>query len=125
MDLVPDNELWEWDCYIPTVNLIKSEILDGFISHRYSNDLKESILIGFYPQFIWRSILNYNNIPLIEIWADATEAKNQNPFFRIIFYSEVLEKVINEIFSDKSYREFFTSSLWDRMHGIINGKYRE
>lgn len=60
----------EWDIYLTTVNLIKTEYFET--STRSSADRLDMLLSGM-PRFIWRATLEHQGRKLIDIFFDATD----------------------------------------------------
>ncbi|MFW5895472.1 MAG: hypothetical protein ACOCT9_01880 [archaeon] len=100
----------EWDCYITTVNQYKNEILKNSNYEVYPQEKKKKILSEFMPKYLWRCILRIDDIILLDLLADATEARINNPFFFITCNSETLTEELRERLGDWVKKSYFSKS---------------
>ncbi|MHA1732449.1 MAG: hypothetical protein ACTSU5_10930 [Promethearchaeota archaeon] len=91
------NPLFEWDTYLTSVNQLKTAILYNEII--FPEKYRNLILKGDYPRFIWRSTFRVNGSPFLDVYADATEARNGNPFFAFFPTDSEFAQLIKESFS--------------------------
>ncbi len=117
--LLPDDDKWEWDTYLTSVNSLKKEIEHSGLYNQMGSQIRRDLLLGFFPRFIWRSILKYDDLPTMEILCDATEAKTEQPLVRVHFFAPPLmtriksipKSICSEYLVDDHFREAFISAI--------------
>lgn len=99
-NLFPIQETFEWDIYLVKVNKLKEKFLE---SDDLSEDLREEILIGKMPKYIWRAQAYVNNKLVLELLFDATDIEQGKMLFKVIGYDYDLYCYLVGLSKDDSY----------------------
>lgn len=109
---------YEWDCYLISVNDLKKDLREDSLFQDLSDDIQKKILLGFFPKYIWRCRLIYDNICILELFGDATESQSQVPYFLLFSYATPLSRNLGDILKPVNCKEYLTKEEIDVLNRI-------
>ena len=102
----------EWDCFLTEINDFKKEVLHSK-SYKALGEVWNQILLGYLPRFLWRIVLYYSNAPIMELWADATEAQTNSPLINVIFYQSPFREYFKSIMNESCKEDLSSPGLYN------------
>jgi hypothetical protein len=91
--LVEDAESLEWDSYLITTNDYKNSVKKSGIT---AEKLK-GVLVAQHPRFIWRAVLKYKSLPILEMLADATDMARSFPIYELFWLERATESDVHRL----------------------------
>jgi hypothetical protein len=78
-------EALEWDVYLTFSNDVKRLMRTSPLR---KDEFLESLLVDHHPRFVWRAILKFGEIKLVELLFDATGFARSFPLYRVVWHNE-------------------------------------
>jgi hypothetical protein len=100
-NLLPINDILEWDIFLSQINDFKDEV---FNSPFISENLRIEILTEKMPRYIWRAQASVNNAKVIELLFDATDIEQGNMLFKVLNLHDDLYSYLIGLSKDDAYK---------------------
>jgi hypothetical protein len=86
----------EWDVYLTTVNEVREELRN---SPSIEAETRFAAVTRAMPRFIWRATVARNEIPLIDVFFDATDINTSHGLIQVIFHDALVRDFIKNVSS--------------------------
>jgi hypothetical protein len=115
----------EWDVYLTFSNDVKGLMRKSALR---KDDFLESLLVDPHPRFVWRAILKFGEVGLVELLFDATGFARSFPLYRVVWHSQdfaskmkwILEHPsLSMILNDVGSRRINSARFWEFLRRSI------
>ena len=86
----------EWDVYLTPVNEVREELRN---SQSIEAETRFAAVTRAMPRFIWRATVARNEIPLIDVFFDATDINTSHGLIQVIFHDALVRDFIKNVSS--------------------------
>lgn len=117
-NLFPITETIEWDIFLENINSFKEKV---FSSVDLPRDLKEEVLLGKMPKYIWRAQAYVNGTVVLEFLFDATDIEQGKMLYKTIGYDNDLYCYLVGLSKDTAYiASVYGTSCYQIFHWLSN-----
>ncbi|WP_421797694.1 hypothetical protein [Haliscomenobacter sp.] len=121
-ELIETDQNFVWDIYLLPSSEYRRDIVKT--ENTYSQAQKTELLTRFLPPYLWVARANVTGYPEMEFIFDATAAYPYNDFcIDVMFFDEVLERLIKMALTIPEQYEIDTYSLIYNVYKFIDGNF--